>query len=66
MSRPIRRTLALVVWLLFAGGAPAQEPARLDVRAPELEGVTAWINTEPLKLADLKGKVVVVHFWTFG
>lgn len=33
-------------------------------RAPEFEGVTAWINSEPLKMADLRGRVVAVHFWT--
>jgi peroxiredoxin len=33
--------------------------------APELiEGT--WINSEPLTLADLRGRVVIVHFWTFG
>ena len=35
-------------------------------RAPELKGITAWINTEPLKLADLHGRVVVLHFYAFG
>jgi peroxiredoxin len=34
--------------------------------APEVTGVTEWINSKPLKLADQKGKVVVVHFWTNG
>jgi hypothetical protein len=35
-------------------------------RAPELAGINAWINSEPLTMAGLRGKVVVVHFWTFG
>jgi cytochrome c biogenesis protein CcdA/thiol-disulfide isomerase/thioredoxin len=34
--------------------------------APELTGITAWINAEPQTLASLRGKVVIVHFWTFG
>ena len=33
--------------------------------APELRGITAWINSPPLTLASLRGKVVLVHFWTF-
>lgn len=35
-------------------------------RAPELRQVSAWINSPPLSLESLRGKVVVVHFWTFG
>jgi cytochrome c biogenesis protein CcdA/thiol-disulfide isomerase/thioredoxin len=34
--------------------------------APELTGITAWINSPPTTLAALRGKVVLVHFWTFG
>ncbi len=34
--------------------------------APGLTGITAWINTEPLTMTSLRGKVVLVEFWTFG
>ena len=34
--------------------------------APELRDVTAWINSQPITLKQLRGKVVVVHFWAFG
>jgi len=44
------------------GDAMAQE----RVRAPELEGGIAWLNTDqPLTLARLKGKVVLLDFWTY-
>jgi thiol-disulfide isomerase/thioredoxin len=33
---------------------------------PELGGATAWLNSEPLTPADLRGKVVVVQFCTFS
>ena len=33
--------------------------------APELHNDT-WINSEPLALADLRGNVVIVEFWTYG
>jgi thiol-disulfide isomerase/thioredoxin len=36
------------------------------VRAPELAGAGGWLNTpEPLSLAALRGKVVLLDFWTF-
>lgn len=43
----------------------AQEKVR--VRAPELTGGRGWLNTDkPLTLAALKGKVVLLDFWTYG
>ncbi len=35
-------------------------------QAPELRGITDWINSQPLTIAELRGRVVLVHFWTFG
>jgi DNA-binding beta-propeller fold protein YncE len=37
------------------------------VRAPELTGARGWLNTDkPLSIAALKGKVVLLDFWTYG
>ncbi|MEU7339211.1 NHL domain-containing thioredoxin family protein [Streptomyces sp. NPDC007074] len=46
---------------------PAPAPRRVRVRAPELIGKGGWLNTggDALTLADLRGKCVVVDFWTF-
>ncbi len=55
--------------LAISGGVNAQSnPVILDLPAPELVG-TSWINTpdkSPIKLSSRKGKVTIVHFWTFG
>lgn len=33
--------------------------------APEFVGISRWLNSEPLTMAQLKGKVVLVDFWTY-
>jgi thiol-disulfide isomerase/thioredoxin len=33
--------------------------------APEISN-EIWLNSDPLRLANLRGKVVMVEFWTFG
>lgn len=34
--------------------------------APEFAGISNWINSSPLTLQELKGKVVLVDFWTYS
>ncbi|HEX8188247.1 MAG TPA: thioredoxin-like domain-containing protein [Pyrinomonadaceae bacterium] len=68
---------ALSLCLLLAAGGRAQggkggdevssSRERGRVRAPELEGGRGWLNTDrPLSLAGLRGKVVLLDFWTYG
>jgi thiol-disulfide isomerase/thioredoxin len=38
---------------------------RARVRAPEFAGIKGWINSRPLSMEKLKGKVVLVDFWTY-
>jgi thiol-disulfide isomerase/thioredoxin len=49
--------------------APTPESNQVDLRdlgaAPELTN-SVWLNTpEPLRLADLRGKVILLEMWTF-
>jgi thiol-disulfide isomerase/thioredoxin len=34
--------------------------------APEFVGIEKWLNSEPLTQASLKGKVVLIDFWTYS
>ena len=40
--------------------------AALQTAAPNFTGISNWFNSAPLNIADLRGKVVLVDFWTYG
>lgn len=49
------------------GGSAAGTPAvKTKSRAPDFVGINHWINSEPLTMAQLRGKVVLVDFWTYA
>lgn len=37
----------------------------VEGRLPTFDGATGWLNSSPLRPADLRGKVVLVEFWTY-
>ncbi len=45
--------------------AAAGQPLRLGTASPEVAG-EHWINSGPLTTAGLRGRVVLVEFWTYG
>jgi cytochrome c biogenesis protein CcdA/thiol-disulfide isomerase/thioredoxin len=48
--------------MMAAGGGSVTNTSPI----PDLSGATAWINAQPLTLASLRGKVVVIDFWTYS
>jgi thiol-disulfide isomerase/thioredoxin len=58
---------AFVLWLQRPiVRAEADPPKKAPMTAPEFTADTHWLQGKPLTLAQLRGQVVVVHFWTFG
>jgi thiol-disulfide isomerase/thioredoxin len=57
----------VLVILMSVGVARAQHPddAFVGQKAPEIKGGDLWINSAPLKISDLRGKVVLIEFWAF-
>ena len=59
-----------------AATVPTTAPARTALRlekglnspydAPQFSGIDAWLNSPPLTMPGLKGKVVLVDFWTYS
>jgi hypothetical protein len=56
----------------FVGDGPAAQPMtpetihlEVEGRLPAFDGATTWLNSPPLTPAGLRGKVVLVEFWTY-
>ena len=72
----MRKTLSLIVLAIvgvlavvhFSTSALlSEETTRHDSRpVPEFSGISAWLNSPPLTMEGLRGKVVLVQFWTYS
>lgn len=54
--------LAAATWLAWPLYGSAAGAGKM---APKITGAE-WLNSKPLTIADLKGRVVLVEFWTYG
>ena len=52
-------------WRVPAGLHVASAGLPVEGELPSLDGATGWLNSEPLAPAGLRGKVVLVGFWTY-
>jgi thiol-disulfide isomerase/thioredoxin len=46
--------------------APKAAQLRIEGELPSLGGATGWLNSQPLTAAGLRGKVVLIDFWTYS
>lgn len=67
----LTRLKTLAITAAFAataatGSAAIAEPLKgSGPQAPEFAGISQWLNSNPLTLQQLRGKVVLVDFWTY-
>ena len=72
----MRKLLGLIVLVIVAvvaiaqfgpSALPGEQAARRDYRpVPEFTGISTWLNSPPLTTEGLRGKVVLVQFWTYS
>jgi thiol-disulfide isomerase/thioredoxin len=59
----VKTQLKLLAAAAALAGATAASAA--PAVAPEFAGISQWLNSEPLTMQQLRGKVVLVNFWTY-
>ena len=52
-------------WPMPAGLHTASARLPVEGRLPSFDGATGWLNSPPLSAEGLRGKVVLVNFWTY-
>ena len=50
---------------MHASGVNLPPQLAVEGEMPSLDGATGWLNTQPIHSRDLRGKVVLVGFWTY-
>jgi thiol-disulfide isomerase/thioredoxin len=65
-----RRTFLATLLAVSAGQVPGMANAAPSFydhgNAPEFAGIDQWLNSPPLTMAGLRGKVVLIDFWTYA
>ncbi len=67
LLRAVLAAIGIAVVYNLATNAIAESPKVGDQGvAPEFVGINNWLNSAPLSMQDLRGKVVLVDFWTYA
>jgi thiol-disulfide isomerase/thioredoxin len=68
MLSQFKKLTAVACFALTAvsvGATAHAEPLKNPRPAPEFTGIDKWLNSTPLTMQQLRGKVVLVDFWTY-
>ncbi|HSE93461.1 MAG TPA: hypothetical protein VLF19_09160 [Methylomirabilota bacterium] len=65
MRRAAMAVLAALALVAGAAGLAPGQALRVGAPAPDVAGAP-WINSASLTIQELRGRVVLVEFWTYG
>lgn len=52
--------------MMMSANSGGEEAPIIEGLLPEFDGAVSWLNSEPLNISALRGKVVLVDFWTYS
>ena len=58
--------VVLALALVALGVTPVTSRAAAPQTAPEFVGISHWLNSKPLSMKSLRGKVVLIDFWAYS
>src|SRR5256885_13622818 len=65
MRANLLRHAGLLAGIIGASSDTVTEDGRMGPQMPSLDSATTWLNSPPLTTAGLRGKVVLIDFWTY-
>jgi thiol-disulfide isomerase/thioredoxin len=65
IAATLAATAVTIAATAATGTAGVAEPHKNGSIAPEFTGISTWLNSDPLTIQKLRGKVVLVDFWTY-
>jgi len=73
IATALTAALCAIAFNAIPGAADDEQAAKTPVEladaqrvAPNFVGIDNWLNSSPLNITDLRGKVVLIDFWTYG
>lgn len=65
-SRPVQSSGKVAPSMPQSSASTLTAQASEGKKLPEFQGISHWLNSDPLSIAGLQGNVVLIQFWTFS